>query len=193
MRLMSHAHINGNGTQFRDEYARIAARACKTRNITHMVVGCHGSYIASRATMDEVRKIGVVPIRFAELNIRASKQHKRHSHVAVINIPNKKIERYQKNETTIQELLPYAKDVGCRIVLCHPSSIREITEFAPYIDGYELTNGEDSNRNFTDRNALPYFPDLVQFHGADYHVWKGKGDPNLFTELPDDWFGELYK
>jgi hypothetical protein len=194
MRLLSHTHINGNGIEYRDEYARILARACRKRNYTHCVVGCHGSYIASKGIMKEIKKLGITPIRFAELDISVRNVSKyKTAHIAFINIPEAPIEGYvhSKEGVDIDRVIPYAKKVNCRIVLCHPYSADEIRVFSDYIDGYELTNGLET-RSFSDRDVSKEFPHLVQFSGADWHVWEGAGDPSYFTELPDDWFGELY-
>lgn len=59
---------------------------------------------------------------------------------------------------------------------------------------YEIMNGLDRyQRQFKNRDASAYYPKLVQFIGADCHVWEGMGDLDYFTELPDDWFGKLYE
>lgn len=191
MKLISHAHINGNGPQFRDEYARILARGAKSRGYTHTVLGCHGNYIASRATMEIVRKIGITPIRFTELNLKVDGNTHGDSHVALINIPEKKLPDLHRGH--IKKALPYIKETGCKVVLCHPRSLAEINAWAQYIDGYEIMNGEDRySRKFKNRDASQAYPNLVQFIGADYHVWKLKGDMDYFTQLPDNWFGRLY-
>jgi hypothetical protein len=195
MKLLSHAHINGNGDKYRDEYARILARTCKKRKYTHCVLGCHGSYITSQKTMEEVRKLGITPIRFAELDITVRNESKyKTAHIAFINIPESKIEGYvhSKEGTDIDNVIPYARKVGCKVVLCHPYSKEEIRAFSSYIDGYELINGLET-RSFTDRDVSDEFPNLIQFSGADWHVWEGAGDPSYYTELPDNWFGQLYK
>lgn len=195
MKLLSHAHINGNGTQFRDEYARILAKACKKRKYTHCVVGCHGRYVASKQTMDEVRKLGITPIRYTEIGLTVEGNSHRSSHVAFINIPEEEIPIVDKEEkNNIETLLPYAKRTKCRLVLCHPRDLQEIQVWAPYIDGYEIINGLDRyQRHWTSRDGRIYFPNLIQFMGADFHVWEGMGDLDYFTQLPDNWFGELYK
>jgi hypothetical protein len=195
MRLLSHTHINGNGTRYRDEYARILGRTCRKRKYTHCVVGCHGSYIASQETMNKVRESGVVPIRFAELDITAlGGTRYKTAHVAFINIPEAKIKGYlhSKDGTNIKDVIPYAKEVGCRVVLCHPYSKEEIEAFKDYIDGYEIVNGLET-RDFLERDLSDKYPHLIQFNGADWHVWEGTGDPSYFTELPNNWFGELYR
>lgn len=192
MKLISHAHINGNGPQFRDEYARILARAAKKRKYTHIVLGCHGNYIASKATMDAVRRIGITPIRFTELDLKVDGNTHDHSHVALINIPERKLPDLHHGH--IKKALPYIKETGCKVVLCHPRSLAEIVAWAPYINGYEIANGLDRyQRRFTNRDASQQFPHLKQFCGADFHVWEGMGDLDYFTQLPDGWFGELYK
>jgi hypothetical protein len=191
MKLVSHAHINGNGPQFRDEYARILARAAKKRKYTHVVVGCHGHYIASESTMKAVRQIGITPIRFAELDLKVDGNTHDHSHVALINIPNKPMPKL--HHAHIDTALPYIKETGCKVVLCHPRSLAEINAWAQYIDGYEIMNGLDRyQRRFTTRDASKQLPNLKQFIGADYHVWEGAGDMDYFTQLPDNWFGKLY-
>lgn len=195
MKLLSHAHINGNGVKYRDEYARILARTCKKRKYTHCVVGCHGSYIASKETMNEIRQLGIIPIRFAELDITARGGTKyKTAHIAFINIPEAPVEGYVHSKTgsKIEDVVPYARKVGCKIVLCHPYSIDEIEVFSSYIDGYEVANGLDTRR-FLDRDASNKYPNLVQFQGADWHIWEGAGDPSYYTELPDNWFGKLYE
>jgi len=195
MKLLSHAHINGNGIKHRDEYARILARASKKRGYTHCVVGCHGDYIASKTTMNKVREIGITPIRFAELDITARGGTKYNTaHVAFINIPEAKFEGYVHSKTgaRMEDVMPYARKVGCKIVLCHPYSAEEIRAFSSFIDGYEIDNGLET-RKFLDRSIWKDIPSIIQFHGADWHVWEGAGDPNYFTELPDDWFGRLYE
>ena len=194
MKLISHAHINGNGHQYRDEYARILARAAKKRGYTHVVVGCHGSYIASRKTMDAVRELGIIPIRYTELGLSVKGNSHRHSHVAFINIPEQPIPNYKNDESNISALWSWAKSTNCKVVLCHPRDLPEIHAWADYIDGYEIANGLDRyQRQWTGRDAKAYYPDKVQFTGADFHVWEGMGDLDYFTELPNDWFGELYK
>lgn len=191
MKLVSHAHINGNGPQFRDEYARILARAAKKRRYTHIVVGCHGRYVASRETMQEVRRIGIIPIRYTELDLKVDGNTHDHSHVALINIPRKPLNELHHGH--IKQALPYIKETKCKVVLCHPRSLAEIQAWAPYIDGYEIMNGLDRyQRRFTTRDASQQYPNLKQFIGADYHVWEGMGDMDYFTQLPDDYFGELY-
>ncbi len=194
MKLVSHAHINGNGTKFRDEYARILAKAAKKRKYTHTVVGCHGSYVASRATMDVVRKIGITPIRYSEIGLTCKGNPHSHSHVAFINIPEEKIPPHKGDHSNIDVLWDWAKKIKCKLVLCHPRSLAEIRAWAPYIHGYEVMNGLDRyQRNWKNRDASAYFPNKVQFIGADYHVWEGMGDMDYYTKLPDNWFGELYK
>jgi hypothetical protein len=148
--------------------------------------------------MDEVRKIGIIPIRYTELGLTIEGNPHRTSHVAFMNVPEAKMNEYRgdnKNvRTDIKEMLPYIKRTKCRLVLCHPRSLQEIQVWAPYIHGYEIMNGLDRyQRKFKNRDASIHYPEMVQFIGADYHVWKGMGDLDYFTELPDNWFGALHR
>lgn len=192
MKLVSHAHINGNGHQFRDEYARILAKACKKRHYTHCVLGCHGRYVASKKTMNEVRKLGIIPIRYTEMNLTVKGNSHNDSHVALINIPEEPIPDCKGQDFTF--IKPYVEKTGCKVVLCHPRDLQEIIAWASHLDGYEILNGLDRyQRKFKNRDASQQFPYLKQFCGADYHVWQGMGDLDYFTELPDNWFGKLYE
>jgi len=197
MRFLSHTHINGNGRQYRDEYACILARAAKTRKYTHVAVGCHGDYIASSDTLNCVWNFGIVPVRFAELDVRVDVNGKTHkAHISALNIPNHPIEGYKhnpKDPVHIKEVVRYLRSVGARIILNHPKSLDAIACFIPYIDGYEIKNGAHVI-DFKGENPCQYWPSLIQFTGADYHVWKGKGNLDYFTELPDEWLGrKVYK
>ena len=194
MKILSHAHINGNGTKYRNEYARILATAARKRKYTHIVVGCHGSYIASKQTMDEVRKKKIIPIRFTEVGMNVKGNSHSHSHVALLNIPEEPLPKHKHDEGDISNFMPYIKKTRCKLVLCHPRDLAEIKAWAPYIDGYEIMNGLDRyQRRWKNRDASAYFPNKIQFIGADYHVWEGMGDLDYFTELPDGWFGKLYE
>jgi len=193
VKLISHAHINGNGTTYRDEYARILARGAKKRGYSHIVVGCHGEYIASSSTMNEVRKLGITPIRYTELALTVYGNSHNHSHVALLNIPEKPIKGYSKTNMDLTNIFDYINETNCKLVLCHPRDLQEIQAWSKYIHGYEIMNGEDRySRHWKNRDASAYYPEMKQFIGADYHVWKAKGDMDYFTELPDDWFGNLY-
>jgi len=192
MKFLSHAHINGNGTKYRDEYVRILGRAAKQRKYDYIAVGCHGSYIASKKTMNKVWNLGVYPVRFAELDVRIGKHT---AHVSAINIPDRPIEGYihrPKDPVSLRVVLPYLRSVGAKVVLNHPKSIDALWAYEPYLDGYEIKNGAH-RIDFKRENPGHLFPDLVQFTGADYHVWKCKGNLDYYTELPDGWLGRLHK
>jgi len=192
MKFLSHTHINGNGRKYRNEYARILARAAKQRGYNYVAVGCHGDYIASNEIMNIIWDTGIYPVRFAELDVGIG--HYR-AHVSAINIPNRPIEGYvhkPKTPVSLLSVLPYLREVGAKIVLNHPRSLGALVAFSAHIDGYEIKNGAH-HIDFKGENPGKMFPDLVQFTGADYHVWKCKGNIDYYTELPDSWFGRLYK
>ena len=205
MKFLSHAHINGNGIKHRREYARILARAAKARGYSHIAIGCHGDYIADQRTMTAVRGYGVVPVRFAELNLQVTVPLGVYTgHVSIINIPEQPIVGYRhadhKKEnggfTEISTIRKYADSVGAKLVLNHPKSTDNFQAFVQYLDGVEVSNGAHICRQmgvFTRETLKQDFPKLVQFNGADYHVWKCKGNLDYYTKLPDDWFGnEIY-
>ena len=55
-----------------------------------------------------------------------------------------------------------------------------------------ISHAHINGNGTTYRDASAYYPEMKQFIGADYHVWKGMGDLDYYTELPDDWFGNIH-
>jgi len=143
--------------------------------------------------MNVIREeFGIIPIRFAEIAVEGYNIRHKHSHISLINIPNKSIDDFHKSGN-IDPVVKFKEKTRCKIILNHPSSPCEVENLAPFIDGYEIRNGCRANYFAKYEELLIKYAHLVGFNGADYHTWEGKGDPRLFTELPDDWFGEIYE
>jgi hypothetical protein len=204
MKFLSHTHINGNGTKHRREYVRILTHAAKAREYTHVAIGCHGNYIADKNTLMIPRMHNIIPVRFAELNLQVTTPLGSFAgHVSIINIPEQQVEGYThidhktktKGFTEIADIKPYANKVGAKLVLNHPKSITHFIAFSPYLDGVEVSNGAHKCRQmevYTKTSLKQDYPDLVQFNGADYHVWKAKGNLDYYTKLPDNWLGKIH-
>lgn len=193
MKLLSHVHINGNGIDNMPINACYIAEGARQRGYTHSVFGCHENFIMPGSIMRYIKeKYKIIPIRFVELSLQVGGKSKYpNSHLSFINIPEHSFKGFEYG-CSINRVVPYAKEIGCKIVLCHPESIEEIDYFSSYIDGYEIINGlDDLNIDYTYRYLKYKYPNLIQFRGADYHVWELKGNMDLYTELPDNWFGEI--
>lgn len=194
IKLLSHSHINSNGEQNVFRNADLLGVIAKYKGYTHLVLGCHEGWICPAYIMAEIeKKYQIKTIRFAELSVQ-SRGDPRHgnSHIALINIPEEPIANFDPG-CNIQRILPYIKETKCKVILCHPDTVEEIREYAEYIDGYEIANGTDKpTRNYEFRDLKKEFPYLTQFKGADIKFSLGRGNYDLYTELPEGYFGNIY-
>jgi len=194
MKLLSHVHINGNGYNNVETYARCIALGAKQRGYTHSVFGCHENFVMPSSLMNIIQKeYNIIPIRFMELSLKVRGISKyNNSHISFINLPEKEFKGFSYG-CDIEQLISYAKEIRCKVILNHPNTKEEIIAFSSFIDGYEIINGLDTkNENYSFRNLKNEFPNLIQFYGADYHVWELKGNMDLYNNLPDDFFGKIF-
>ena len=194
MRFLSHVHIHDGDPEAN---ARVAACTAQARGYTHLALGCH-NWPAPAHLMAMVREeYGVVPVRYSEVDTSLDYPNKRRPTVQIA-VYNLRGYSYFKPFMPFDEAAMVAHQLGGKVVLVHPESQVVLDLVAVHLDGCEVFNGIEKVRyEFLDRYLLTH-PGPTPFLGADWHTWGldvgpdgGKGDPSLFTELPDDWFGEI--
>lgn len=190
MRFLSHVHIH-DGDPLAN--AHVAGRGAQERGYTHLAMGCH-NWAAPPDLMRMVEcEYGVKAIRYAELDTSLDYPGRRRPtvQVAAYNLADYS---WWRPLAPFRETADKVHEMGGKFVLVHPDNEWLFDLALPYLDGCEVFNG-------IEQIPHPYVrlhPEVTPFTGADWHVWGldvgsdgGKGDPNLFTELPDDWFGEI--
>lgn len=191
MKLLSHTHVNGNGPDNVEGYALQVAKKAQDLGYSHYVIGCHNDWPASCSLLGKLRRrFTPVPVRFMELSITAPFSTKG-IHIGLLNVPCSRVAGYKDSCCGIEDILGYVRQCGCRVVLHHPDTLDHVRQLAPHLDGWEVCNGVHTSRPYGVEDVVQ-FPTLIPFFGADWHVWENHGNPELYTELPDDWFGAIY-
>ncbi len=191
MKLLSHVHIHdgdyvANGLH--------AGEIAQKHGHTHIAMGCHNWFAPADLMRCVEESFGIKCIRYAELDtfFEYPGQRYRSVQVAAYNLDDF---NWFKPFGGFIETANKIHNLGGKFVLVHPDSELLFDLVRHYIDGCEIFN---AIQNKTYDYVLKW-ANITPFRGADWHVWPpsdkhpdgGLGDPTVFTELPDDWFGEI--